>query len=248
MEVKNNSEGTKSRIEYSGYYIVKSANLKETAGDELDNEISVLMDLRKKRFKYHAKIIDAEFGNYIKMEYIEGELLANLLKFKIKTISEEKRNNITESIALTLIEFYKTGYYHNDLAASNIIIKKDTQEAYLIDFGRAKTYGSLEKDLGYFLSNILKVRFKGNFLVNILVYSIKCTFFLKIYFNMFEHIEKNERNKMFLKILKEFYLFEIYIIKNRDFTKVTKLKIILLIFPTIMLCIIKYFKKSLIKK
>lgn len=236
--------GTKSKIEFKNEYIIKSVNAKDFSKMELNNEIAVLNALDKENFKYHARMVDMEADRYIKMEYIEGTLLADLLRFEITNLSKKELYQIGENVASTLTSFYKTGFIHNDLAATNIIIKRNSNEAYLIDYGRAGTDGCLEKDLGYFLGNIVKVRCEGNAYINLLMYSKKCEFFIDVYFNMFEHTDGFSKHKYFLNIIKEFYLSELHIVKNREFSGKMKLKILLLILPTIVLSNIKYLARK----
>lgn len=244
MKSVNENHGTKSKIDYTDKkYIIKNVNSNVSSKLELNNEIAMLKALKEK-FKYHAKILDMEVDHFIKMEYIEGKLLADLFRLEIKFMSKKELYQIAKNVALTLTLFYKTGFFHNDLAATNIIIKHNSNEAYLIDYGRAGTDGCLQRDLGYFLSNIVKVRHKGNTYSNLLMYPKKCQFFIDVYFNMFESTDGFNKYRDFLKIIKEFFLFEMHFVKNRDFSGKIKLKIVLLILPTILISNIKYLTRK----
>jgi serine/threonine protein kinase len=74
---------------------------------------------------------------YITMDYIKGASLDHILKEKAH-IGWRKAFNISMDVLDALDAIHKNGVIHRDIKPSNIMIKEQTGEAILIDFGLAK--------------------------------------------------------------------------------------------------------------
>lgn len=78
-----------------------------------------------------------EFHYYI-MEYIEGESLKNSISQG--KISLERALKITISLAELLASLHAKGIVHRDIKPANILLEKNNQKVYLVDFGMAKAW------------------------------------------------------------------------------------------------------------
>lgn len=80
-------------------------------------------------------VLDAEQGEAIVMEYVEGQSLREALQKK--SISIEKAIEITAQAAGALAVAHKAGIVHRDIKPENIILTA-THQAKILDFGIAK--------------------------------------------------------------------------------------------------------------
>jgi len=85
---------------------------------------------------YDAGIYNGQY--FIVMEYIEGKTVKELIKEKGK-IGIDEAVNIVYEIADALSYAHKNGVIHRDVKPSNIIIEEKTNNAYITDFGIAKS-------------------------------------------------------------------------------------------------------------
>ncbi len=75
----------------------------------------------------------------IVMEYVEGEKLSDYVKKQGK-LSENEALRYIKQISKALITVHEIGLLHLDINPNNIIIRSNTLEAVLIDFGIAKEF------------------------------------------------------------------------------------------------------------
>ncbi len=81
---------------------------------------------------------------YLEMEYIEGDNLGEYLKnyccqYQRKILEEEALTYIKQ-IGEALIYLHQRGILHRDVKPQNIMLRKNTKEAVLIDFGTAREF------------------------------------------------------------------------------------------------------------
>ncbi len=79
---------------------------------------------------------------YLVMDYIDGETLAQRLKsngkpFAVKEILEDLR-----PVVLALQKIHEAGLVHRDISPDNIMISREDNKVYLIDFGTARVSNS----------------------------------------------------------------------------------------------------------
>ena len=74
---------------------------------------------------------------YLIMEHIEGETLKRELRDR-STIDMNRVFQISKNILSALDAIHKKGIIYRDIKTSNIMIKRESDEAVLIDFGLAK--------------------------------------------------------------------------------------------------------------
>ncbi|KAI3980932.1 hypothetical protein MKX01_025497 [Papaver californicum] len=73
-------------------------------------------------------------------EYVEGQMVKEvLLHFGLHGIVEEKMANFAKQIGIAIAKIHDGGLIHGDLTTSNMIIRKDTNQLVLIDFGLSFT-------------------------------------------------------------------------------------------------------------
>lgn len=73
------------------------------------------------------------------MEYIPGETLASYVD-KQGILSETEALHYIRQIGEALIEVHKNGLLHRDVKPDNIMLRSDSSEAVLIDFGAAREF------------------------------------------------------------------------------------------------------------
>ncbi len=99
----------------------------------------------------HFNIVDVydvfEENNtaYIVMQYIESKSLKEIIDEK-KLLDEKTIYNFFIPIIETLIVVHKENILHLDIKPSNILIEKNTEKPYLIDFGASKMYDDVTLD------------------------------------------------------------------------------------------------------
>ena len=82
------------------------------------------------------EIGQADFGNYIVMEYINGISLSDFI-YNTEKIDQERCVNLTIQILKALNIAHKAGILHRDIKAENILITDDDQ-IKVLDFGIAR--------------------------------------------------------------------------------------------------------------
>lgn len=131
------ARGAEATITKQGKTIIKNRVSKGYRHPILDEKI------RKLRTRSEAKIIEKasslipvpkiissdEKNKEIKIEYIEGKLLANNLE-KLKN-----KYAICEQIGISLSKLHDAGIIHGDLTTSNLIYNEKEKKTYFIDFG-----------------------------------------------------------------------------------------------------------------
>ena len=130
------AQGAESRLFSDGNHVIKDRFRKTYRIKEIDDR------LRKARTKREAKILEKlqkihfpvpeliqnNGKDTLKIKYIEGNLLRNLLKNDncIKLSKE-----IGEKVAI----LHNNNIIHHDLTTSNMIFEKEKNEIFFIDFG-----------------------------------------------------------------------------------------------------------------
>ncbi|MFK8793963.1 protein kinase domain-containing protein [Planococcus plakortidis] len=238
--------GTKSKgIKKDGFYI-KSINNKEESIAELNNEIKILQILNDFGFKYGPIMKEFKKNEYIKLEYINGQTLSEYIKRKPEFLKDRKK--IAQNISRSLHDFYQKNLFHNDLAVTNIMLTS-TNEINLIDFGRSNKSGSIYYDFGYLLNSIIKVRTSKSNVKNLSAIFLKISFFLDIANDFFCKKMKKSFAISIFNILREYVYFELYVIKNRNFTRKEKkiffLSMILVTIMTFPIALLKIMLKKI---
>jgi eukaryotic-like serine/threonine-protein kinase len=96
-------------------------------------------------------LIEEEGLPCIVMDYIPGPDLETIAKQK--TLSQEQALRYIRQIGEALTAVHQQGLLHRDVKPKNIIIRADTDEAVLIDFGIAREYNpNADKSLTAFMS------------------------------------------------------------------------------------------------
>lgn len=126
------------------YCVVKERLEKGYRVKELDSK------LRKQRTKQESKLLSEarrvgvstpqvyeRKENVLKVEYLDGEKVRDLLS----EYSNEERQKLAEKIGENIAKLHNRGIVHGDLTTSNMIVVDD--ELYFIDFG-----------LGYFTKSV----------------------------------------------------------------------------------------------
>ncbi|MGK7921338.1 MAG: SUMF1/EgtB/PvdO family nonheme iron enzyme [Trichodesmium sp.] len=76
------------------------------------------------------------------MEYIDGDDLGIYREEQGGTISESEAIHIIKQVGKSLIFVHNQGFLHRDVKPQNIILRRNTLEAVLIDFGLAREFDS----------------------------------------------------------------------------------------------------------
>jgi Kae1-associated kinase Bud32 len=136
MGMKLLAQGAESKLFLEDNKIVKNRFVKTYRIKEIDDklrnfrtrrEAKILDKLLKINFSC-PKLISNNEKDILEIEYINGELVKNILNKKncIKLSKE-----IGEKIAI----LHNNGIIHHDLTTSNMILKKEDNKVYFIDFG-----------------------------------------------------------------------------------------------------------------
>jgi serine/threonine protein kinase len=130
--------------------------------------------------KVHEVIKEDELWGMV-MEYIDGQDLANYID-EHGQLSEQEALRYIEQIGQALEYVHAQGFLHRDIKPNNILLRRGTQEAVLIDFGLAREFnlgktGSMTnaKTEGY--APIEQYERKGNFGAYTDVYALAATLY-----------------------------------------------------------------------
>lgn len=129
------AQGAESKLYLNENKVIKDRFRKSYRIQEIDGR------LRKFRTKREAKIleklslidfsspklIETDKKEKIIMEYIDGELIKDILEKKYKTLSSE----IGKKIAI----LHNNNIIHGDLTTSNMILNNKNKKVFFIDFG-----------------------------------------------------------------------------------------------------------------
>ena len=123
-----------------------------------DEESARILEYEKEKFIREARnlakfrnedgvvnIVDYFLENetaYIVMDYIEGTTLKNYLKLINKRIEWEELLRLLGPLMTTLQKMHEENILHRDINPDNIMIRRDRQKVYLIDFGTARNMDS----------------------------------------------------------------------------------------------------------
>ncbi|WP_235018905.1 serine/threonine protein kinase [Tolypothrix sp. NIES-4075] len=77
---------------------------------------------------------------HIVMEYVEGKTLTQLLEDNKSPLREENALRYIKEICGALTIIHKSGILHRDITPNNIMVRENTNEAVLIDFGLARDF------------------------------------------------------------------------------------------------------------
>ncbi len=130
--------------------------------------------------KVHEVIKEDELWGMV-MEYIDGQDLANYIDERGQ-LSEAEALRYIDQIGQALEYVHAKGFLHRDIKPNNILLRRGTQEAVLIDFGLAREFnlgktGSMTnaKTEGY--APIEQYERKGNFGAYTDVYALAATLY-----------------------------------------------------------------------
>ncbi len=125
-------------------YVIKTLNhLQQHREDFTDrqekfvNEALILKGCRHPHIVQVFELIQEDGLWGIVMEYIEGEELAHYTDEKGQ-LAESEALNYIDQMSQALAAVHKQGFLHRDIKPHNILIRKNTKEAVLIDFGLAR--------------------------------------------------------------------------------------------------------------
>jgi hypothetical protein len=79
---------------------------------------------------------------FIIMQYIEGETLEQLLSRRDTPLEEKEALGYIQQIGQALTFVHRKGVLHRDIKPPNIMVRKTTNDAVLIDFGIARNFES----------------------------------------------------------------------------------------------------------
>ncbi len=126
-------------------YVIKTLNhLQQNRADFTDrqekfvNEALILKGCRHPHIVQVYELIQEEGLWGIVMEYIEGEELAHYTDEKGQLTEAESLIYI-DQISQALAYVHQQGFLHRDIKPHNILLRKDTKQAVLIDFGLARS-------------------------------------------------------------------------------------------------------------
>jgi formylglycine-generating enzyme required for sulfatase activity/tRNA A-37 threonylcarbamoyl transferase component Bud32 len=125
-------------------YVIKTLNhLQQSREDFIDrqekfvNEALILKGCRHPHIVQVYELIQEDGLWGIVMEYIEGEELAHYTDEKGQ-LAESEALIYIDQMSQALAYVHQQGFLHRDIKPHNILLRKNTQEAVLIDFGLAR--------------------------------------------------------------------------------------------------------------
>ncbi len=125
-------------------YVIKTLNhLQQNRADFIDrqekfvNEALILKECRHPHIVQVYELIQEDGLWGIVMEYIEGEELAHYTDEKGQ-LAESEALIYIDQMSQALAYVHQQGFLHRDIKPHNILLRKNTQQAILIDFGLAR--------------------------------------------------------------------------------------------------------------
>lgn len=82
-----------------------------------------------------ARIFDENHTSYLVMEYVDGP---NIVKFCESLTSPRQIEALFRDLQIALSSMHEVGFIHSDLKPDNILIRTETSEPVLIDFGSTR--------------------------------------------------------------------------------------------------------------
>ena len=139
------AKGAEAEIRLEGNYIIKERAKKSYRIPELDNSIrkqrtsieASLID-KARRAGMHVPLVLSQEGFVLKMEFIDGKKLKDILN----NLPEKEAENICKKLGEIIGRLHSLGMIHGDLTTSNMILKEE--KIYLIDFGLGKFTSRIE--------------------------------------------------------------------------------------------------------
>ncbi len=116
--------------------ITSASNNQEIEKDKIKELLKLSNCHHPNLVKMSSTIFEKDDQSYVVMEYIEGEDLASYLDHNGK-YSNKDALSIIAKIGSALNLLHQNGFIHQDIKPQNIILKKNTLEPILHDFGLA---------------------------------------------------------------------------------------------------------------
>ena len=135
-------QGAEAILYKEGNYLIKERIKKSYRIEDIDEK------LRKFRTRREGKLLQKTENSpkvfevddkkmIIKMEFIDGELIKDILD----NLKKDKRNNLLREIGGKIAKMHDKDIIHGDLTTSNMILK---DKVYFIDFGLGFDSGKIE--------------------------------------------------------------------------------------------------------
>ncbi len=82
----------------------------------------------------------SDYGTaYLVMDYIEGVTISQYMKREGKLMTVEETLTLMQPVMESIEKMHEAGIMHRDISPDNIMISKDLDKVYLIDFGTARS-------------------------------------------------------------------------------------------------------------
>lgn len=115
--------------------------------EQLKNEFEICSKVPAGCIRRAFQLNNNEEKHSIKLEYIDGTDLSSFLANE--KVDSLKRCQVAADIAGALYELQKENIFHRQLYPSNIIVEKDTNKIYIVDFGLATIGNVFETGTGF---------------------------------------------------------------------------------------------------
>ena len=112
----------------------------------MEREIQVLKILRHPNIVHLYSVVETNDKIYLIMEYIQGKELFDYIVLK-KKLSEKEACIFFQQLISGLEYLHKMKYIHRDIKPENLLIKEDTKELTIVDFGLTNIYNNKNKKL-----------------------------------------------------------------------------------------------------
>lgn len=126
-------QGAEAVLYREGDFLIKERIKKSYRIEEIDDKLRKFRTRREgkllKKTKNSPKVFNVDDINMkIKMEFIEGKLVKDILD-KLK---KDKRNSLLRNIGNKIAKMHDDNIIHGDLTTSNMVLK---DKVYFVDFG-----------------------------------------------------------------------------------------------------------------